>query len=233
MPGSPRSPMRRWSSRTARWPGPGRPAWPRPRTRRSTRAAGRCCPDSSTRTRTWSSRGSAAPSSPPGWPGARTRRAASSPRWRPPAPRPMPSCGPTCGGWPPRCSARARRRSSASPATASPWPTSPGRSRWPPRSRPRPPTSARTWCRPSSPATWPATWTWYAARCWTPAPRTPAGSTCSARTGRSVRTRPPPCWPRAGPAAWPPGCTPTSSARAPASGWRPRRAPRPPTTAPS
>ena len=94
-------------------------------------------------------------------------------------------------------------------------PTRPARSRSPPRSPPRSPTSARTSCRPSSPATCPATWTWCAARCWTRAPRTPGGSTCSARTGRSARTRPPPCWPRAGPAASAPASTPTSSGPGP------------------
>ena len=59
----------------------------------------------------------------------------------------------------------------------------------------------------------------------------PAGSTCSARTGRSARKRPPRCSPRAGPRASAPGCTPASSDRAPASGSRPRPAPRRPTTA--
>src|SRR3984957_15628912 len=155
------------------------------------RRDGRCCPDSSTRTRTWSSRGSAAPSSRPGGRAAPTRRAASSPRWRRPGPRPTPRCARTCAGWRPRCSARARPRSSASPATASPSPTRPAPSRWPPRSPPRPPTSARTWCRPSSPATCPATWTWCAARCSTRAPRTPAGWTGSARAGGAAPTRRP------------------------------------------
>ena len=61
--------------------------------------------------------------------------------------------------------------------------------------------------------------------------RTPGGSTCSARTGRSARTRRPRSSPRAWPRAWPPACTPTSWAPAPASGWRPRQAPHRPTTA--
>ena len=78
---------------------------------------------------------------------------------------------------------------------------------------------------------WPATWTWCAARCSTRAPRTPGGSTCSARTGRSARTRPPPSSPRAGPRGSAPASTPTSSDRDPACAWRPRPARPPRTTA--
>ena len=55
---------------------PGRP----PPTRWWTRQAARCCPGSSTRTRTWCSRASGAPSSRRGWPACRTRPAASGPR---------------------------------------------------------------------------------------------------------------------------------------------------------
>ena len=229
----PPSPTRPWSYRTARWPGPGRPARRRPRMPSCTRAAGPCCPDSSTRTPTWSSRGSAAPSSRPGWPAARTGRAASSRPWPRPGPPPTRPCARTCGGWPPRCSGRARPRSSASPGTGSPSATRRAGSPWPPRSRPRSPTSARTSCRPNSPATRPATWTWCAARCCRRAPRTPGGSTCSARTGRSARRRRPPCWPRAGPRDWAPAFTPTSSGPDPASRWRRRPVPPPPTTAPT
>ncbi|BBJ43236.1 hypothetical protein SSPO_059540 [Streptomyces antimycoticus] len=45
---------------------------------------------------------------------------------------------------------------------------------------------------PSSPTTRPGTWIWSPARCWTPAPRTPAGSTSSASRAPSTATRPAP-----------------------------------------
>ncbi len=59
------------------WTGLGRRGRQRP-TSSLTPPGGPCCPGSSTRTPTWSSPGSAAPSSPPGWPGCRTARAGSA-----------------------------------------------------------------------------------------------------------------------------------------------------------
>ena len=67
--GSPPAPRPRWSSTRTWWPGPGPRRGRPPRTRWSTRGAGPCCPGSSTPTPTSSSPGSAARSSPPGWPG--------------------------------------------------------------------------------------------------------------------------------------------------------------------
>ena len=54
-------------------------------------------------------------------------------------------------------------------------------------SPPRPPSSARTWCRPSTTAAPTTTSAWSAARCSPPPRRTPAGSTCSASAARSTR----------------------------------------------
>ena len=172
-----------------------------------TRAAGPCCRGSPTRTPTWSSPGSAAWSSPPGCGGPTGRR------------------HPGHGRGDPR---RPRRRAAREPAAAGRRDAPPGhdharvqvrvRADRPGRGRglalaaevtPRSPTSARTSCRrvrrrpggyvdlvcgPMLDACAPsARW-----------------STCSARTGRSARTRPPRCSPRAGPRAWAPACTPTS-----------------------
>ena len=52
----------------------------------------------------------------------------------------------------------------------------------------RPPSSARTWCPRAATRT--STSRWSPARCSRPAPRTPAGSTCSASAAPSTRTRP-------------------------------------------
>ena len=164
----------------------------------STRPAARCCPASSTRTRTWCSRGSGRPSSPRGWRAAPTRPAASGPRSPRPAPRPTPSCAPglrrlagemlrqgtttfecksgygltvddeaRCGG----AGRRGHRRGHL-----------PGRARGARRVRRRPGRLRRPGVR---------------RRCWTPARRTAAGSTCSASAARSARTRPARCSRRA------------------------------------
>ena len=45
------------------------------------------------------------------------------------------------------------------------WPTRHARSNWRQRSRPRSPSWGRTWCRPSTTATGPGTWTWSAGPC--------------------------------------------------------------------
>ncbi len=63
--------------------------------------------------------------------------------------------------------------------------------------------------------------------------RTPAGSTCSASAAPSTPTRPAPSSPPARPPACAAGCTPTSSAPAPASGWPPSSAWSRSTTAPT
>ena len=59
----------------------------------------------------------------------------------------------------------------------------------------RPRSSARTWCRPSTPTDPTTTSTWSAGRCWPPPRRTPAGSTCSASGAPSTPTRPARCSP--------------------------------------
>ena len=79
----------------------------------------------------------------------------------------------------------------------------------------RSPTSAPTSSPPTTPTTRPATSTWSPARCWTPAPRTPVGSTSSARRAPSTATRPARSSPRAGPRACTPASTPTSSSYGP------------------
>ncbi len=56
----------------------------------------------------------------------------------------------------------------------------------------------------------PATSTWSPARCWTPAPRTPAGSTSSASRAPSTATRRAPSSRRAAPRGCTPASTPTS-----------------------
>ena len=132
----------------------------------------------------------AAPSSPPGWPACPYQRgrhrAARSAATR--GGLPTRSCGRTCAGWPPRCSARAPPRSSASPATGSTSTTRRAACALAAEVTPRGHLSRRARGaagvrrRHRS-----ATSTWSAARCSPHARRTPGGSTCSASAARSAR----------------------------------------------
>ena len=72
-----------------------------------------------------------------------------------------------------------------------------------------------------------------AARCSRRAPRTHAGSTCSASAARSTPTSRARCSRPAAPRASACACTPTSSASGPGSGWRSRWGPPRPITAPT
>ena len=155
-----------------------------PPTRWSTAAAGRSCRASSTRTPTWCSRASAAPSSPRGWRappyqagGIRSTvaatRAASDEQLRAnlaPARAEMLAPGHDHAGMQVRVRAHGGRRARAA-------------SRSPPRSRRRSPSSARTWCRRvrGRPRRLPGPG--LRARCWPRARRRPGGSTCSASGG--------------------------------------------------
>ena len=184
---------------------------------RWTSAGGPCCPGSSTPTRTWSSPGTAARSSPPGWPASRTGRR-----------------HPGHGRRDPR---RLRRGAAGNLRRLAAEMLAPGHDHVRVQVRLRAdradearalrlaaevtpevdlPRRARR-AAPSSPPTAPATSTSCAGRCWTPARRTPAGSTCSASRRASVRRGRGPRGARAGPRRGPaaPACTATSSSPGP------------------
>ena len=172
----------------------------RPPTPASTSAGGACCPGSSTRTPTWSSPATAAAEF-----AARMAGRAVRGRWHPHHGRRDPGghrrrcCGRTWPGWPPSCCTRASRRSRRKSgygltprprqrslriaAEFTPETTFLGAHVVPGRRRPRrlPRRGHRR-------------------RCWTPARRTPAGSTCSASGAPSTSTRAARCL-RAGQAA--------------------------------
>ena len=162
-------PTRPWSSRTAGSPGSARPPGARPPTRRSTRRPGG---DPRLRRQpqpTWCSPATGPRSSRPGWPASPTPAAASAPRSRRPGPRPTSSCAQRRPA-----GRRVRRQGTTTIEIKSGYGLTvddEARSLRSPGSSPtRPPSSARTWCRPSTPATRRRTSTWSAARCSAAAP---------------------------------------------------------------
>ena len=99
-------------------------------------------------------------------------------------------CGPTCAGWWARCARQGTTTSSASQATDSRSRTRRARCAWRARSRDEV-TYLGAHVVPAEYADRrrTSTWTWCAARCSTPARRTPTTWTCSASAARSARRR--------------------------------------------
>ena len=177
----------------------GRVAWVGPRRRRagrrrraSTSAAARCIPgfvDSHTHLVFAGDRAAEFAARMAGE--RRTPPAASAPPSPPPAPPPTSSCAAHVARLvaemraPGHHDRRDQERLRADRRT-----TRPAASRSPGSSPTRRRSSARTSCPPSTPTTRRRTSTWSPARCWRPARRTPAGSTCSASAAPSTATRP-------------------------------------------
>ena len=219
-------------SRARRSPGSAPPPRHPPPTSRSTRAVAPCSRASSTPTPTWSSPATAPRSSRPGWPGRRyaaggirttvaaTRAASDEQLTSHVAPA---GAGDAPAG---HHHGRDQERLRAHRPRRGPQP----RGRAPVHrgdDLPRCPRRAATAPTPRS------TSRWSPARCSRRARRTPAGSTRSASAGRSTPTRPEPCSPPAPRPGSADACTPTSSARDPAYGWRRSSAWSPSTTAPT
>ena len=170
----------------ARSPGSG-PAARRPPADRRVDVGGRAVRPraSSTPTPTWSSPATARPSSPPGWRASATPAAASARPSPPPAPPTDEQLARRAGrARSPRCARQGTTtveiKSGYGLTVADEARSLRHRRRSSPRRRP---SSARTSCPPEYAGPGRRTSTWSPARCSTPAPRTPAGSTCSASAG--------------------------------------------------
>ena len=222
-------------SRATRSSGSARRHRPRPPTKRSMPAGGLCCRAGSTRTATWFSPVTGPPNSPPGWPGGRTRPAASSPRSPPPGRPPTPNS--KC------CSAGRIREMLAGGTTCIETKTGygsdhSGRSSGRPRSRLPAGADAVTFLgahvnAPEFARIPTAISTWSADRCSTPSRRTCSSSTFSARRVPSTRPSPGAYWPPGSARAWAQGARQPTGRRGRASASRWTTAPSRSTTAPT